>query len=148
MGGGTLKMCRVCKSDKPIADFYKRKRNKGGFRTECKDCHGKAGRRQYLRTKPHTDLRNLVRGLSRNYGITLADWTTLYHKQHGLCAICKNPETRFNNKSKTTQKLCVDHSHKTGKIRGLLCNRCNTTLGRIGEDLAILKNMLRYMEAH
>jgi len=57
------------------------------------------------------------------YGITREDWNKLYKKQHGCCAICHRPQTELSH------RLGVDHDHKTGKIRGLLCSICNAHYG-------------------
>lgn len=147
MGDSALKTCRICKVDKPVTDFYKRKRNKGGFRTECKNCHGKNGRQWYLHNKDQADTRLRKECLHRLYGLSVVDWDTLYKKQHGVCAICQQPETKFNNKSKGTQRLSVDHNHVTGKVRGLLCHRCNVVLGQVEDDCALVIHVLQYLEA-
>ncbi len=64
----------------------------------------------------------------RKYGITLADFDALLASQGGACAICKGqpngPGGRFH----------VDHCHESNKVRGLLCGRCNTAIGLLGDD--------------
>lgn len=55
------------------------------------------------------------------YGLTVEQYEEMFSKQDGVCAICKQPWK--------TRRLAVDHCHKTGKIRGLLCGRCNGQLG-------------------
>jgi len=57
------------------------------------------------------------------YNMTLEEWNAMVKKQKGKCAICKEKPVR---KSMTGPGLCVDHNHKTGKVRGLLCTRCNS----------------------
>jgi hypothetical protein len=59
------------------------------------------------------------------YGISLADYERMYAQQAGRCRICKR---------KPKRGLCVDHSHVTGKVRGLLCNNCNCMIGFSGDD--------------
>ncbi len=68
---------------------------------------------------------NRNRQLKCRYGITLEDYNEMYKKQKGLCKIC--------NKSK---RLVVEHCHKSGKVRGLACDRCNQFLGYL-EDVTI-----------
>ena len=70
--------------------------------------------------------------LKMEYGITVDDYEKLLETQNGVCAICQQPP---NNNPKRRQPrvrpqrlLVVDHCHETGKVRGLLCNRCNTGL--------------------
>ena len=60
--------------------------------------------------------------LKKTYGITQIEYTSLLQKQHGVCKICKT-------KRIFTKRLAIDHNHKTGKIRGILCFWCNTKLG-------------------
>lgn len=67
-------------------------------------------------------------GLVKNYGITIEEYDAMNLKQKGVCAICKQPETKLN-KNGTVHKLAVDHCHKTGKVRGLLCFKCNAAIG-------------------
>jgi len=59
--------------------------------------------------------------LKRTYGLTGKDYSTLWNKQNGVCAICGQPET-------DGKMLCVDHDHISGKVRGLLCGWCNRKL--------------------
>lgn len=81
----------------------------------------------------------------RNYGITREDYDLLFEKQNGLCAICKEPETKIVKWSGRLLPLSVDHDHVTGKIRGLLCNRCNRVLGMIKDDAQIARSILEYL---
>lgn len=77
--------------------------------------------------------------LKRKYGITEEDYEDLKLSQNGRCAICRNkPRTRA---------LAVDHDHKTGEIRGLLCSRCNHgLLGHAYDSVEMLKRALDYLE--
>ena len=77
--------------------------------------------------------------LRRNYNITLEDYNELFIKQEGCCAICH----RHQNDLK--RKLSVDHNHTTEKVRGLLCDKCNLTLGNVHENIQILLNMIHYL---
>ena len=63
--------------------------------------------------------------LVREYGLSLTDYETLFQRQNGMCAICQ---------TKPEQSLSVDHDHKTGQVRGLLCIRCNTGLGYVDNE--------------
>ena len=68
-------------------------------------------------------------------------------KQNNLCAICSKPETKNDNRNgvKKTKRLALDHCHKTMKIRDLLCEQCNLTLGRVEESEQLLQNMIKYL---
>jgi len=81
--------------------------------------------RQYKRVRgqqqyPHAKLRW---ALKHKYGLTADAYLDLLDRQHHKCAICGKPQTSIK------RRLAVDHDHKTGKVRGLLCFRCNTALG-------------------
>jgi type I site-specific restriction-modification system R (restriction) subunit len=73
---------------------------------------------------------------SRKYGITKMDYETMYLKQEGKCLICK----------KEVPHLSIDHDHKTGKVRGLLCGSCNSMLGHAHDNIDSLKNAITYLE--
>jgi len=62
------------------------------------------------------------------YGLTIDSYTALLDKQGERCAICRSPDRR----------LVVDHDHQTGRVRGLLCNRCNNHLGWLEANGALI----------
>jgi len=76
--------------------------------------------------------------LKSKYGITLEEYNKMCISQNNKCAICGKSETFIDYKTKKNRILVVDHNHKTGQIRGLLCNRCNIIIGRIEENQKIL----------
>lgn len=75
----------------------------------------------------------------RRFGMTPNQFNTLNQSQNGVCAICRNPPS---NKRK---RLDVDHCHDTGKIRGLLCSRCNTAIGLMRDSVATLVRAVNYL---
>jgi hypothetical protein len=78
------------------------------------------------------------------YGITLEQYNSMLEKQNNVCKICTQPEQMLH-KGKP-KRLSIDHDHNTGKVRGLLCQRCNTTLGRYKDDPKLIKNLISYIE--
>lgn len=80
-----------------------------------------------------------------SFGITLDDYLKMHKRQGGLCAICKLPEKAKHNHTKKIQRLAVDHCHKTGKVRALLCQDCNRGLGKFFDDPVKLKAALDYV---
>ena len=68
--------------------------------------------------------------------------------QGGVCAICSNTETIVNVRTGKPKALHVDHCHKTGKIRGLLCSRHNKGMGLFNDDPALLRAAAAYLEGH
>ena len=75
--------------------------------------------------------------LKSKYGLSLSDYDRLLVIQGGGCAIC--------NRKPGTRPLHVDHSHETGKVRGLLCHQCNWYLGTIDNNPAILRRIAVYL---
>jgi Recombination endonuclease VII len=88
------------------------------------------------------------RDLLRKYGITITQYDAMLKEQKGVCAICQNPETRFEFKTGNTCALAVDHCHDTSKVRGLLCSRCNKTIGAVGDSVELLQAMQAYLQRH
>lgn len=86
--------------------------------------------------------------LNSSYGINIQEFENLLEKQNGRCAICCEKETRINGKSGKPQPLSVDHDHDTGKVRGLLCVRCNRMLGYGRDNPEILRRAIAYLERH
>jgi len=77
------------------------------------------------------------RRLKRKYGISLEEYERLLARQGGACAICRRTSDRM---------LCVDHCHKTGRVRGLLCHKCNAGLGCYDDDPSFLRMAAAYLE--
>jgi hypothetical protein len=82
--------------------------------------------------------------LKRNYKITLEEYNEILRFQNEVCRICKKPDTR-NTKKRRYFPLVVDHNHKTGEVRGLLCSNCNTALGLFNEDENSMSNAISYL---
>jgi hypothetical protein len=84
--------------------------------------------------------------LKRRYGLTKADVARMAEEQNHCCAICGTPEKEMRNG--ITRHLAVDHDHGTGAIRGLLCQSCNTGLGKFRDDPLILARAIAYLAKH
>ena len=84
--------------------------------------------------------------LKKNYGIGIADFNVMLSKQNNVCAICGKPEKDLNHNTGTPRNLAVDHDHKTGKIRGLLCGNCNKGLGKFLDDPELLLKAVNYLK--
>lgn len=79
------------------------------------------------------------------YGLTIVSYSEMFESQGGKCYICGTSESCGRLKHRT---LCVDHCHSSGKVRSLLCNRCNRVLGMVSEDVDIMKSMIKYIGIH
>ncbi len=81
-------------------------------------------------------------------GVDAARYQEMLREQNGVCAICHQPETRRDGLSGKLKDLAVDHCHKTGKIRALLCSSCNTALGLFNDDVELLAKARGYVLCH
>ena len=92
----------------------------------------------YAKT-PHG--RDLI--LRRNYGIRLGEFDELMKIQNGVCGICESSKSLDRNGNQA--RLCVDHDHQTGMVRGLLCSTCNSALGLFKDDARLLTRALMWI---
>ena len=81
----------------------------------------------------------------RNFGISLDDYKNMLSCQDNKCVICLKPETKVHKKTNKVINLAVDHCHKSGKIRGLLCWSCNTSIGKFNDDVEVLQRAINYL---
>lgn len=122
----TLIECRKCGQCKPKSDFSPDKRKKSGVQARCRECC----REWHRNNKEYVEDWHF----NRYYGISLSDYRKMHDDQNGLCASCGKPEHRRDRRTGEIRKLCVDHCHTTGRVRGLLCDDCNVAVGRMNDD--------------
>lgn len=145
-----MKICTNCKKSYDSNNFYKQKSLKDGLTTQCKLCFSIRSKEyrnrkpeilQNWRIKNKEKFReyNTFYKLQNKFNLSKEDYHKMLEKQNYVCKICKNIQI----KSKAV--LCVDHDHKTGKIRGLLCDLCNKGLGFFKDDCNLLKNAVEYI---
>ena len=137
----TKKQCQACNKTKPVSEFFKSMQTKDGLFSYCKPCKVDANRKSddKRRSANRVAFLNQRRGwhLKTKYGITIEKYNELVLTQNGKCLVCEG---------KLDDKLCVDHDHKTGKIRALLCQDCNRGLGMFKESVDSLKRAIKYLE--
>ncbi len=134
---GDLKRCLNCDTFKNWGDFHLRQKGDVQFPTSyCKDCCAKKNLEYRLANVDK--IRDSE--LNTTYGISLKEYSELLIKQNNNCAICQTPQ------SKLKTKLCIDHCHETGKVRGLLCHTCNRALGLLKDNTNILKEAIKYLD--
>lgn len=121
------KECRGCSKVLSITDFYKI----GQSRTpECRSC--------FKRLSPE-------RTRAAKYGLSLRAYKRLSDRQGGVCAICHTVGSWGRQKIDPRMPLVVDHDHKTGEVRGLLCASCNSSLGFLNDDVGLLAKAAKYL---
>lgn len=168
-----MRTCKTCAQTKNLDCFYV---IKGWRRLECRDCtvnrnrdyYYNSGRREKL-IEYRKNNKELVLAREKKWresnsdrckgkilrqywpGATwkeaLSNFKALVEAQSNLCKICNQPETCLYNKQPgKVRDLCVDHCHKTGKVRGLLCDSCNVLLGRAKDSVEICLRAAKYLE--
>lgn len=116
------KHCRGCGEVKPHMEWHRKNSAPDGLASRCKACKAATGPAGHLR---------------RKYGITEAERDEMIGAQGGVCCIClAAPATQ------------VDHCHKTGRVRGVLCFNCNSGLGLLGDDPAAMNRAAEYLEGN
>lgn len=81
--------------------------------------------------------------LKRAYGLTVADFEALIAKADNKCEICNRA---VQTSRYALDSACIDHDHKTGAVRGILCNLCNAALGKFGDSPETLRRAAEYLE--
>jgi hypothetical protein len=131
------KICTLCGEEKPLTEFYVHKKGRLGRFAWCKPCASR-----YNSERAKTFQRKEYKRWAfkeREYGISKEEYEELSRSQNGLCAVCQKPNIRDHF-------LCVDHDHETGFIRGLLCHRCNRSVGFAQDDPQTLRRLADYIE--
>jgi hypothetical protein len=126
--------CTTCGEFKPISEFQL-ERNINSFegisvRSKCRPCN---------------EFRKYKRFIKKAYGISYEDYLQLLERQNFGCAIC---QSKVANNKRTSDKLFIDHCHETGKVRGLLCSRCNHALGQFDDRADLLQNAISYLNGY
>lgn len=93
------------------------------------------------RAKKETQEMIFENRIKSEYGITAKQYDDILASQKGVCAICGQPE-----KVTSFKRLAIDHCHESNKIRGLLCYRCNTALGKFEDNTSLLEKAITYLK--
>jgi hypothetical protein len=139
------KTCTKCNRDLPLERFYASPTGRGGLYAQCKDCTYVQNEKWRLRNLGKAKETQRKSSLKVQFGITIADYETLFASQGGVCALCGKPET--TRRAGVRIRLSVDHDHYTGRVRGLLCNRCNRILGCWADNFAQFRKAAAYLES-
>lgn len=127
IGDHRFKKCTKCLILQPVEEFNYRNTTKSGLVARCKKCLVE-DRKRYSSFNPSITPNKHLRHIENRYGLSAEDYLKLKEEQNSCCAICGRSEELFK------RRLHVDHSHNTGKVRGLLCSSCNTALGKFEDS--------------
>lgn len=123
---GGSKECSSCRLEKDISFFYSDKNTKDGLKRECKECSTRKIDNTHYKQK---------------YNISIDKYEEMSLKRDHKCDICET-----NIPGNRIKRLCVDHCHTTGNIRGLLCEGCNLGLGKFKDSPDLLRRAAEYLE--
>lgn len=135
-----MKYCPCCKLTLDASHYYK---SKDKLQCYCKSCWKQKQKDKYKKPDKRKTKAYI---LKHRFGLTLIDYHQMYENQKGCCAICGKPITLYAESRDLSSVACVDHNHDTLEVRGLLCNKCNTGIGMLNEDIRILTNAIEYIK--
>lgn len=135
--------CPKCEKWKSIDEFHKSKNALYGRASRCKICAGEAARVSHAKNKgcPKRARQVKSRYLERTYEMTIDDFESMVLDNGGTCEIC-------NCKLDMSGLTHVDHCHKTGVVRGVLCSTCNRGLGYFKDNVEVLEGAVKYLRRH
>lgn len=167
-----FKKCTTCKEFKSFSEFYKRKKHIDGLEYHCKSCDSLKYKNNkekikikhsiyYQKNKERIKIRDKnnkeklrekfklyyqynkerfkTKALLRKYNLTLDEFNLMLTEQKNKCCVCQN-------EFKKIYEAKIDHCHKKGKVRGILCNNCNIALGQAKDSVEILSKLIIYLK--
>lgn len=142
------KTCTKCHVTKPRVEFYRHRTTRDGRATYCIQCvkddrrawvaanaeRVREQNQRYAAENPQKRSRDHRQFWLRAYGLDQNAYQALLDAQGNVCAICLMPERYIDARTGEPRRLSVDHDHQSGRVRGLLCGRCNRALGQLDDD--------------
>jgi hypothetical protein len=118
--------CGDCKQNVPDSGFNRQAKSKSGFQNQCRDCQR-------------------VYKWKYRYGLDQSGYDEMLSSQNGRCKICRKTPQESITTHANLKWLCIDHCHRTGKVRGLLCNQCNVMIAHARESAETLHAAILYL---
>lgn len=135
------KYCKKCNTNKSLEDFYKNHRTPDKLFYQCKTCCATQDKKQTTASPFKKQIREFNRQLQKEgytETFTIEQFNQLLEAQNTKCDICSIHLTQ----------PCIDHNHANGKVRSLLCRKCNFLLGMCNDEVVILENAIKYLNCH
>ena len=152
--GNLSSWCNICISQErkdyreKNKEAVRKKKREYGLKNRAEITRRARERRDHLRKTDPVKLSfcNRARWLKKEYGLTQDQYDALRKSQNDSCAVCSKKFVTELGKGRTN--FGVDHCHKTGEVRGLLCLPCNSSLGLMKENIETLLKMVQYLKFH
>lgn len=135
----THKKCPRCGIKKERSEYWNDASRPDGITAYCKPCKNEVTNIHISKNFGYYKNSWKAYELKRKYAISIDEFEGMLKAQDYKCDICKKEIKSYS---------AVDHDHKTGKVRGLLCRKCNLGLGAAKDNIVILTNMIKYLEIH
>ena len=139
-----MKRCPRCQVD--TDDWHKDRTRQDGLGFYCAPCARELRRTSYKRKPPGREKNR--RDRLALYGLTPAEYDAFLAAQDGRCAICRLAEMTRTKWGDTLKSLAVDHDRLTGRVRGLLCHKCNLAIGFLDHDVERLSEAMAYLRRY
>lgn len=134
--------CTACGITKPVSEFAVRKTHRPGKPvSQCTKCKVEYNKTRRVQNKERVYEIERKSKMKQTYGLSIEDYDRMLEKQGGGCAICGTTVP-----SERTRYFTVDHCHTTGKIRGLLCTKCNRGLGLFNDHIQRIQDAAEYLK--
>jgi hypothetical protein len=146
-----IKWCPTCKSEKPLQEYsiVKKGKRAGHPAGSCKKCRSELHSRRVRKDPTIYERIEWPSKLKKYYGISVTDYENMLSAQGGKCAICRSSDSSSRGyKRSLNAKFAVDHCHKTKKVRGLLCTKCNRALGMLDDNVESVLRMAEYLRVN
>jgi hypothetical protein len=155
-----VKICKTCKVEKNLSEFYKYSRLKDQAYPHCKICtaiknkewyaankerHATMSASWYKKNKTKANQKQQDWHYKSRYGVSYKKFLETAKAQNNQCAIC-SVDLVFDKNCK--ERAVLDHDHDTGENRGVLCNACNTGVGLLKDSAVVLTKAASYLTKH
>ena len=107
----------------------------------------KVERKDYMKRWRDRNIESVLEtDMKRRYGVSFDQYAAMLESQNGVCAICGQSDCEVDNRNGKFRRLAIDHCHDSGKVRGLLCSKCNKALGGFRDSVYLLEAAIAYLK--